>query len=792
LLNKPHKSAAPLWLLAFVAFAIAAAGLWMGLFRTTGDTVTAASAIPSVRSQSIFAPVIRVAPGLAVRNVVRNDACTGCIVHVGSGGLVRTQVPSGAGQRTAYALLDIGDRGRGGHVLVHDVIGFGRGETPAQPIRLLQLLDSRQRVIFELVAHPDRRLYLTSPEGGLRSTPLLLPTLATVPNDGIAGVAVDVAVKANESVAVSVNGVRTAAVPKLRGARTAAPRFLAAGVIGYSAPPGGTAISVTHAQVSVSTSSVPAATVPAAQAAPSPQPAPSPSPGNAPPPLASLSPPTISGRGVVGSTLTAAPGSWSDATATFTYGWERCDGSGSCPSIDGADGTTYTLVRADRNAFVRVRVTAHVGAASLSKASAAIGPVSPAAPTALAVPTSTGEAVVGMQLTADPGLWSDPTANFEFAWQRCDASGICGPIPGANEPAYTPSADDLGYSLRVAVTGSNGSGANTAFSAPTGVVLPAAPAVITEPSINGDTIVGSTLTADPGSWSDPTATFTYAWLRCHGNGACTTIDGADSTTYTLSGDDAGFRIEVTVTATNAGGASSADSSLTAPVRAAVPVPTVAPLVTGDPTVGSSLTADPGTWSDPAATFTYAWLRCDGNGACAQIDGATDSTYILAADDLGYWVGVEVTATGLSGSGSADSNLVGPVVLTAPPSLVIAPSISGDATVGSSLTADPGTWSDPAATFTYAWLRCTGNGGCIPIDGATDPTYILTNDELGRSVRVEVTAANAGGTTTAQSPPIGPVTPGTSHGHSTARTSSSALREVLLFIAIGVDAGWPVV
>ena len=118
--------------------------------------------------------------------------------------------------------------------------------------------------------------------------------------------------------------------------------------------------------------------------------------------------------------------------------------------------------------------------------------------------------------------------------------------------------------------------------------MPAAPVVITEPSINGDTIVGSTLTADPGTWSDPAATFTYAWLRCDGNGACTTIDGADSTTYTLSGDDVGFRIEVTVTATNAGGASSADSSLTAPVRAAVPVPPVGPpSVTGDPTVGSS-------------------------------------------------------------------------------------------------------------------------------------------------------------------------------------------------------------
>jgi hypothetical protein len=786
LLNKPHPSAASFRLLAFVAFAIAAAGLWIGLFRSTGGIVTATPAIPRVSSQSIFAPAIRLAPGLAVRNVIRNDACTGCIVHVGSGGAVRSQVPSGAGQRTAYALLDIGDRAGNGQVLVHDVIGFGRGDRPAQPAPLLQLLDSRQRVIFELVAQPNRRLYLSSPAGGLRSTPLLLATGATVPNDGIAGVAVDVAVKTDESIAVSVNGVRTAAVRRLSGARTTAPRFLAAGVIGYSAPPSGTAITVNHTQVSVSTSSVPAATAPATQAAPpapaAPAPVPQPPPAEATPPLASLSPPTISGRAVVGGTLTATPGSWSDATATFSYGWERCDGSGDCTSIDGADGTTYTLVRADRNAFVRVRVTAHVASGSLSKTSAAIGPVSPAAPTALAVPTITGEAVVGMQLTSDPGLWSDPNANFEFAWQRCNGSGSCVPISGADAASYTPSTDDLGSSLRVAVTASNGSGANTAFSAPTPVVLPAAPSIITAPSVNGDTIVGSTLTADPGTWSDPAATFTYAWLRCDSNGACTTIDGANSTTYTLSGGDAGFRIEVRVAATNAGGAGSADSAPTAPVRAPVPVPTVAPSVTGDATVGSTLTADPGTWSDPAATFTYAWLRCVGGVDCSKIDGANRSTYVLSPADVGYWIGAEVTATGLSGSGSADSNLVGPVVLVAPPALVSAPSIGGDATVGSILSADPGTWSDPAATFTYAWLRCDGDGGCTPIDSATDPTYTLTNDDLGHSVRVQVTAANDGGTTTAQSPPIGPVTPGTPDSAPTASWFFSALGRAPLVLA----------
>ena len=363
------------------------------------------------------------------------------------------------------------------------------------------------------------------------------------------------------------------------------------------------------------------------------------------------------------------------------------------------------------------------------------------------------------------------------------------PIPGANESAYTPSADDLGYSPRVAVTGSNGSGANTAFSAPTGVVLPAAPAVIAEPSINGDTIVGSTLTADPGSWSDPTAT-----SPTPGCAVAATAAAPRSTEPTArrtsSADDARFRIEVTVTATNAGGAASANSPLTAPVRAAVPAPTVAPLVTGDPTVGSSLTADPGSWSDPAATFTYAWLRCDGNGACTQIDGATDHAYILAADELGYWVGVEVTATGLSGSDSADSNLVGPVVLTAPPALVIAPSISGDATVGSSLTADPGTWSDPAATFTYAWLRCAGqrrlhhHRWCNRSHVHPHHRRTRTLGE-GRGHRCERRR-----TLTAQSPRSARSRRGSPTEFDCAEVQLHP-RGVLLLLAIGLDTGWPV-
>jgi hypothetical protein len=108
-----------------------------------------------------------------------------------------------------------------------------------------------------------------------------------------------------------------------------------------------------------------------------------------------------------------------------------------------------------------------------------------------------------------------------------------------------------------------------------------------------------------------------------------------------------------------------------------------------------------------------------------------------------------------------------VVAQGPPSVVTLPSVSGDAIVGSVLIADPGTWSDPAATFSYAWLRCRGNGrgSCMTIEGADGTTYTLVTDDLHFLLRVEVTAANAGGTATALSTPTAPV-------ESAAETSSA--------------------
>ena len=90
-----------------------------------------------------------------------------------------------------------------------------------------------------------------------------------------------------------------------------------------------------------------------------------------------------------------------------------------------------------------------------------------------------------------------------------------------------------------------------------------------------------------------------------------------------------------------------------------------------------------------------------------------------------------------------------------------PTISGQTFQASELAATTGTWNPPAPnapTFTYQWVRCDGTGGaCSNISGATTSKYTNTPADLGHTIRVAVTAANADGSTIAISNPTGPIT-----------------------------------
>ena len=92
----------------------------------------------------------------------------------------------------------------------------------------------------------------------------------------------------------------------------------------------------------------------------------------------------------------------------------------------------------------------------------------------------------------------------------------------------------------------------------------------------------------------------------------------------------------------------------------------------------------------------------------------------------------------------------------PPANTAAPTISGVAAIGSTLTAGSGTWTGTAPiTFAFAWRRCDANGaGCTAIAGATSASHVVATGDAGHTLRVIVTARNAAGSTTATSAPTG--------------------------------------
>src|SRR5262249_48855226 len=73
--------------------------------------------------------------------------------------------------------------------------------------------------------------------------------------------------------------------------------------------------------------------------------------------------------------------------------------------------------------------------------------------------------------------------------------------------------------------------------------------------------------------------------------------------------------------------------------------------------------------------------------------------------------------------------------------------------GEELAASNGTWTGGAKTFAYQWSRCdTSGAGCTDVDGATGRSYGVRAADVGHTLRVSVTAANASDKTTAQSAP----------------------------------------
>jgi hypothetical protein len=170
-----------------------------------------------------------------------------------------------------------------------------------------------------------------------------------------------------------------------------------------------------------------------------------------------------------------------------------------------------------------------------------------------------------------------------------------------------------------------------------------------------------------------------------------------------------------------------------------------PAVTGTARAGETLTGHPGTWARGTDAIEIEWLRCDDRGCTAVSRGTTRT---LEAADVGHRMRIRVTARNAGGSATATSAPTETVVAPPPPANTAPPSIAGTARVGEELSAGEGTWTNRPTAHRYRWLRCTPD--CAPIAGETERAYLLTGDDAAATLRVEVTAENAGGSASATS------------------------------------------
>ncbi len=195
------------------------------------------------------------------------------------------------------------------------------------------------------------------------------------------------------------------------------------------------------------------------------------------------------------------------------------------------------------------------------------------------------------------------------------------------------------------------------------------------------------------------------------------------------------------------------------IAPALPALSAAPTPTGTTTQGQTLTATPGTWANAPTSYAYGWERCNAGGAaCATIAGAGGSGYTLTGDDAGATIRSLVTATNISGATTVASNPTA-VVMPQPPAATAAPGIAGTATNLQTLAASPGTWRNNPTKFAYTWQDCDASGAdCTAIAGATAATYTLALSDVGDTIRVAVTATNAGGSATATSAPTAVIAP----------------------------------
>ena len=262
---------------------------------------------------------------------------------------------------------------------------------------------------------------------------------------------------------------------------------------------------------------------------------------------------------------------------------------------------------------------------------------------ATGAPTIGGTPQVDQTLTADtsPIEDEDGLTNVSYSYQWIAGGSD---IDGATGPSYVLTSSEQGQTIQVRVTFTDDADNDESLtSAATETVL-ARPnrAAAGQPTISGTPQVDETLTADTSAISDEDGLTNVSWSYQWTAGG-TDIEGATSSTYTLTYSEQGQTIQVRVTFTDDADNEETLTSVATVAVAAAPnrSATGKPTIGGTPQVEQTLTADTSNIDDEDGlenvSYSYQWLA-----GGTDIAGATGASFTLTASQQGETMQVRVS------------------------------------------------------------------------------------------------------------------------------------------------------
>ncbi len=485
--------------------------------------------------------------------------------------------------------------------------------------------------------------------------------------------------------------------------------------------------------------------------------------------------PTISGTAQAGETLTADISGIADedglTTPVFTYQWVAGGAD-----ISGATSSSQTLTASQQGQTIQVRVSFTDDAGnqeSLTSEAAAAAPRSVEIVEDEAAPLWSADMLVVEYTSVSIGAASTDLFSNVGGRAGLQIKSLWYHKPGHElSLAFTEGvsgAEDLTLQVGdLALAFPAGSSGNSSFKwkdvdvdwedsqtisvriVPTSATItvpPNTPAT-GAPVITGTAQVDETLTADISGIADEDGlddvSYNYQWIRSD-NGADTDIAGETDSTYTLVLADQGKTIKVKVSFTDDDDNEEALTSVATVAVASAPnrEATGQPAIDGTPQVRETLTADTANIADQdgltGVSYRYQWIA-----GGSDIDGATSSTYTLTASEQGQTVQVRVTFTDdRDNAETLTSEATGTVAAAPNRDATGAPTITGTPQVGQTLTADTSPIDDEDglhdATFAYQWLADDAD-----IQGATNSTYTLSDEDEGKAIKVRVSFRDRGG------------------------------------------------